>query len=136
MCSMSQRGFVMRRLFTIAFIAAIAAVAVGGAQGGSAHWDYLIGLAERPGAVPTITIDEAVFAVSGPNGENATGFFAGRRPEGDAFPFSGKITCLRAEGNRAVAGGVVTKSESPFSPVGSWILIHVTDNGFPGAGLA
>ena len=101
--------------------------------GDSPGGDSLTGYAERPGVVP-IPIAMAIQAHSGSQGEHASGVFASFRLEGDRLPFSGKITCLRVQGNRAVAGGLVTKSESPFSPVGSAILIQVTDNGFPGAG--
>jgi hypothetical protein len=44
------------------------------------------------------------------------------------------VTCLRVDGNRAIAGGIVDESNEPQVPVGSAALIQVTDGGTPGAG--
>ena len=128
----------MRRLAVIASTAIIAGLVVGGAQGGtsSGKGDFLIALIERPGfAIPEIATHTTVLARSGPNGENAVGFFASEAFVGlVGNPFSGKVTCLRVEGNRAVVAGIVTKSQAPNAPVGSGALLEFTDNGFPGAG--
>ena len=97
--------------------------------------DFLVGAVERPVFGAPIPVRVSVFAVSASNGERAFGFFTAEGVVGGVqFPFSGRVTCLRVEGNRAVAGGIVTKSEAVNAPVGSGILLQVTDNGFPGAG--
>jgi len=127
----------MKWIITIVSMTAVAALVVGGAQaGGSSSGDFLVGAAERPAVgVPGVFVQPVVAALSGPNGENASGFFWLEGVEnGVPRPFSGTITCLRVEGNRAVAGGVVTRSELTNAPVGSGALIQVTDHGSPGAG--
>lgn len=116
-------------------VGASAAPSSQAASAGPIGVDFLVGAVERPGFGAPVPVRVSVFAVSGPNGERAFGFFSAQGVVGGVpFPFSGRVTCLRVDGNRAVAGGVVTKSEAVNAPVGSGILLQVTDNGFPGAG--
>jgi hypothetical protein len=105
------------------------------ASAGPFGFDVLVGAWERPGFAPSTVARTSVFALSGPMGERAVGAFSAQNVVGGvSFPYSGRVTCLRVDGNRAVAGGVVMKSEAPNAPVGSGFLMQVTDNGFPGAG--
>jgi hypothetical protein len=105
------------------------------ASDGPAGVDFLVGVGERSVFGAPVTIRTSVFAFADPDGENATGVFSSYGVVGGVrFPFSGRVTCLRIEGNRAAAGGVVTRSEASNAPVGSGVIIQVTDNGSPGAG--
>jgi hypothetical protein len=101
----------------------------------AAPFDFLVGGVERSVFGAPIAVRVSVSARSGANAEEAFGHFSAEGVVGGTpFPFSGRVTCLRVDGNRAVAGGVVTKSEAVNAPVGSGILLQVTDNGVPGAG--
>lgn len=133
---LAAKGTKMSRFLLVLTVVVFAAGGVGSARGGlSSGVDLLVGAYERPAILPTTLIHGSVLAISGPTGEKATGFFTGQAvADGVGFPFAGKVTCLRVEGNRAVAGGVVTRSEAATAPVGSGVLIQVTDNGSPGAG--
>ena len=125
----------MKIALAVASTAAIAGLAVGGAQGAASSGDSLVGFAKRPVFGGTVPIHIRVKAHSGPSGERPVGTFSADGVVGGvAFPFAGNVTCLRVVGNRAVAGGVVTTSEASNAPVGSGVTIQVTDNGFPGAG--
>ena len=122
---------------SLVVVAGITAFGVGGAQaGGSSEGDFLVGIGGRPAFnLPDSLGWTTVLARSGSSGENARGVFSATGFVGGVgYPFSGRVTCLHAQGNRAVAGGIVTKSEASNVPVGSGVLIQVTDNGFPGAG--
>jgi hypothetical protein len=50
--------------------------------------------------------------------------------EGETFRFVGRVSCLNVyDGNRAKLGGVVTYSNDPTVPVGSFGWFQVFDNG-------
>jgi hypothetical protein len=128
----------MKRIFTVTWVVGLTAISVAVAQGAaSSGGDYLKGYAARPVfSAPQLTGHTNVQAHSDANGQNASGIFAAEGfVQGERQPFSGTITCLHVEGNRAVAGGIVTKSRATNAPVGSGALIQVTDDGSPGAGL-
>jgi hypothetical protein len=56
----------------------------------------------------------------------------GNVPAGFDVDLKVDVTCLNVVGNSASIGGEVTSSNDPLSPVGSGVLIFVTDNGEPG----
>jgi len=124
-----------RVIAVLVVVASIAAFAVGGAQAGSSEGDFLVGIGGRPGFnLPDSLGWTTVRAHSGSSGENASGVFSGTGFVGGVgFPFSGTVTCLHVQGNRAVAGGIVTSSEAANVPVASGVLIQVTDS-LPGPG--
>jgi hypothetical protein len=71
-------------------------------------------------------------AQSDSDGQNAKGVFQISFPADPGFNFKGEVTCLSVSGNRAVAGGRVTKGDRP---VGSGFVQFMVDNGRPGDGV-
>lgn len=118
--------------FLVLFVAATPAMgsAVVAQARGSAHW----------------TIDESVFGVEVGNRTmsfTATRFTDGRVEgsfeyhqvvEGEAFRFTGRVTCLQVyDGNRAKFGGEIITSNDATVPVGTFGWFQVIDQGV-GAG--
>ena len=103
-------------------LAGTTGVAVATHSGGKGpKHDSATGTATRtalvPGTQSNTRVKMGVSARSSPGGENARGrFFVKRttdppvagRPDLD---FSGRVTCLRVVGNRAIVGGVVTRDK-------------------------
>jgi hypothetical protein len=53
----------------------------------------------------------------------------------DAHGYTGKVTCVRAEGNLATVGIVITKvDDDPHAEVGDGQVIRIVDNGNPADG--
>jgi hypothetical protein len=74
-----------------------------------------------------------VNAKSAPDGSQAQGMmFVRSKGPIDDIDVNADVTCLNVVGNSATIGGEVTRSNHPAFPVGSGIVIDVTDNGEPG----
>ena len=85
--------------------------------------DSVVGTGETdPGR--TFDID----AVSGPNGENATGHANFHLAIGD---LQGTVICLAVNGNEATIGATL----QPGSPFGPGMIVHVRDNGVLPSGV-
>jgi hypothetical protein len=75
-------------------------------------------------------------ATSGPTG--VSGYARSLPATPGANPlldFSGSVTCLLVQGNRAVVGGVIQKAQLATS-VGATFMFAIEDNGNPSAGTA
>jgi hypothetical protein len=93
----------------------------GGSTGGIADFTFGAGTAVF-GPPPDFQPSDFVFAaVSGPNGENASGFAEANSAFGRQF--AGPVTCLRVSGNRAA---FEVDSNSP--PDGADVVFFVADN--------
>jgi hypothetical protein len=128
---------------TLGLLALAATPVVAGAShsdGNGPKKDFVTGTATRTAVLPSgsdTRVKMGVSARSGPSGENARGrFFVKRttdppvagRPDLD---FSGRVTCLRVVGNRAIVGGVVTrdKLDLPSNQIeGTGFLAVYVDN--------
>lgn len=82
--------------------------------------DFATGTATRTAVLANgsdTRVKMGVSARSGPSGEDARGrFFVKRKTEPAVtgrpdLDFSGRVTCLRVTGNRAIVGGVVTRDK-------------------------
>lgn len=97
---------------------------MGAAQGekdmvaGTAHFDQF---APR--------VDVHVNATSGPNGEDARGWWRYDQSDGGAFDLVGEVTCLNVTGNSALLSGVITEG----AQAGTFFLQFVQDAGSPGS---
>lgn len=104
----------------LAAVAATAGAALATHSGGKGpKKDFATGTATRTAVVSgsDTRVMMGVSARSGPSGENARGrFFVKRKTEPAVqgrpdLDFSGRVTCLRVTGNRAIVGGVVTRDK-------------------------
>jgi|SRR5215211_4374744 len=68
-----------------------------------------------------------VTAQSGPNGEDARGYFDALLP--GITDISGQVTCLNVEGNLAAVRGVVTKYRDGRIPEGATVIFTILDGG-------
>jgi hypothetical protein len=64
-------------------------------------------------------------AASGPQGQNADGWFEFRNPRNGAGNFDARITCLEVEGSRAAMGLVIPGSDGSTSG----LIVTLTDGG-------
>ena len=140
-----------RRLTALAL--GLLALAASPVVAGASHSDgkgpkgnFATGTATRTAVLPNGSdprVKMGVSARSGPSGQNARGrFFVKRttdppvagRPDLD---FSGRVTCLRVIGNRAIVGGVVTRDKLDLSSnqiEGTGFLAIYVDNDQVGGG--
>lgn len=141
-----------------ALVFALALSAIAGTAGGAVathsggkgpKHDFATGTATRTAVVPgtqsNTRVKMGVSARSGPSGENARGRFFVKRTTDPAvvgrpdLDFSGRVTCLRVIGNRAIVGGVVTrdKLDLPSNQIeGTGFLGVYVDNDQVGGGAA
>jgi hypothetical protein len=74
-----------------------------------------------------------VNAKSAANGSQAQGMmFLQSKGLPEDIDLNADVTCLNVVGNSATIGGEITSSNHPLFPVGTGLLIFVTDNGEPG----
>jgi hypothetical protein len=134
------RGFAAVGLVALVAIAvaAIGLGTAGPASGGPAAdqyhgpYDYAKGSGERS-APPFAPRKISFTAQNGPNG--VSGFARSQRgtPGNTAIlDFSGHVTCLLTQGNRAVVGGVIERA-AVEEIVGATFMLAVEDNGTPSA---
>lgn len=90
--------------------------------------DFATGTGIRTAVLPSgsdTRVMMGISARSGPSGQNARGrFFVKRKTDPPVvgrpdLDFSGRVTCLRVVGNRAIVGGVITrdKLDLPSNPI-------------------
>jgi hypothetical protein len=116
-------------------VAAALAAAVFAAAGGAAgRYQLAAGAAERS-ADAFAERHVAFSAHNGPDG--ITGEFTSIRPlpggPGAGVTFTGEVTCLRIDGNRAVIGGIIRHSPLAAEE-GTMFFAAVEDNGDPASG--
>jgi hypothetical protein len=137
----TEKGADVRRLIHRVVIALVVLGTVPGVAGathsngqGPGH-DFVVGTVKFSGMSPEgnqVTAERHVNAKSGPSGQEAEGYFWIRQesPRGN-LDFSGRVTCLSINGNRAVVGGEVERGK--LLPPGRGVLIEYVDRG-EGAG--
>jgi hypothetical protein len=64
-------------------------------------------------------------AASGPQGQNADGWFEFRNPRNGAGNFDARVTCLDVDGSRAAMGLVIQQSDGSTSGM----IVTLTDGG-------
>ena len=135
-------GTVRRILFSVIACLALVVATPGGAganhsQGKGPKQDLAVGA----GKIEQFASFVHVNANGNPDGSDANGSFFVRQ-EFFRLPldFSGKVTCLLVDGNKAIVGGEVTKNSPvpaggvrPNPAPGTGVLIDIRDNGDSGA---
>jgi hypothetical protein len=113
-------------------ILAVSGVGMAAAADGGPS-DSVSGAIKRTGVRDDLERHFVVSAHDGPNG--ATGTYHATYGKGKSrTEYSGRVTCVRVEGNKAIVGIVVTSSTRPDAVVGSGEIIRVIDNGNPNDG--
>jgi hypothetical protein len=117
---------------------AVSGLGTGVASGGSPY-DSVSGAIKRTAINHPEEWHFVVSAQDGPNG--ATGHYTAQYAKGkQKHGYSGKVTCVRVEGNLASVGIVITKVDGPGNPagvqVGAGEIIRIADNGNPSDGGA
>jgi hypothetical protein len=120
----------------IGLAAAVGGSALASSAAGSGPADRAVGSATAPFPTPAGpgSVELEVQALSGPAGENPSGFvhaagtFTGE-PNG-AFELEGPVTCVRVEGNKAAIKYRFDKATGVAAPFkGGGIEVFVEDNG-------
>src|SRR5438105_1363522 len=126
----------MKKFLVLPALAAVSAATVALAQAGTGPasarpfadpggpYEFAVGGAERSADVFAAR-HVAFSAHNGPRG--ASGEFTSRSA---TLSFTGEVTCLRVDGNRAVIGGIIRHSSSPDLE-GTTYFAAVEDNGNP-----
>ena len=130
-----MRRLIFVSVLTLTALAATAAVVLASHSNGKGpKQDFATGTGHRfasgPPSLPVGVESRTIMHVnarSGPDGERARGrFFVKRKasvlvPSRPDLDFSGRVTCMTVEGNRAVVGGVITRDKlgpvHPLSPL-------------------
>ena len=129
----------MRKLLLVTLGAASVSVALFAGVGGASDGGYesAMGAAERSATTNLGDRHVAFNAVNGPRG--TSGEFTSHRQlapglgPGPLLTFTGDVTCLLVDGNRAVIGGIIRQSLLAETE-GTMFFAAVEDNGTPASG--
>jgi hypothetical protein len=132
-----------RVLLCVASTLVVLLVAAGGAsashsEGAGPNMDLVVGTGQIDAVLPDGSVIDVfihVDAMSGPSGEDPQGHVVFHAfPPAVPFPIDiqGSVICVRASGNRATVGFVITKVKEGPLPVGFGGIFSFTDNGEPG----
>jgi len=116
-------------------VAAALAAAVFAAAGGATGPHQFAGGAAERSADAFAERHVAFSAHNGPNGTTGEFTSVRRLPGGPApgLTFTGRVTCLRIDGNRAVIGGIIRHAMLPANE-GTMFFVAVEDDGKPASG--
>ena len=98
--------------------------------------DLVAGSGSFDVSIPSVTIalKAQVNASSGPSGEDPRGHFSVKgQVFSDVSDYDVQVDCVRVTGNTAQVSGRVSRSRTPFPPVGQTAQLFVEDNGEPGS---
>jgi hypothetical protein len=99
----------------------------------SGSGDQVTGAIKREGLHDNLDRHFIISAHDGPNG--ATGSYEATYGKGPSRTgYSGRVTCVKAEGNLAMVGIQVTSSTQFDAVVGSYEILRIVDNGTPNDG--